>query len=319
MTSIMIATVGITLMLTVGARVLPLDRVTAPTAIVIWCCVLAIGAITDVLVAALAIVYLPETGLYSFIASFCVHVTVPVISPHVGFSGHTALHAVMALPVLGLFTSTVWLVSRITNGLWTLRSRLRGSVETVDGWALIQDDRIVLGVAPLGRGRIVVSDATLKAMDPAELEAGLNHEVGHIRRRHRSIMLVSRVLAALAFAFPGTRQAQRNLFQALERDADEYAVRQTRDPLSLASAICKAATGPSSAGGIGLAGGRISRRLDYLEGHLTLVGPAVRRTMHALTMFFVAVTFVFAVSTSAWAVQVAPSGNHSWSIGKVDC
>src|SRR5699024_1264482 len=123
----------------------------------------------------------------------------------------------------------------------------------------------------------------------------------------------SRVLAALGFAFPGTRQAQRSLLQELERDADEYAVRQTKDPLSLASAICKAATGPSPTGGIGLAGGRINLRLDYLEGHLTLASPSVRRSMHVLTAIFVAVTIVFAVSASAWAAG-APAGDHAWFI-----
>lgn len=109
-------------------------------------------------------------------------------------------------------------------------------------------------------------------------------------------MLAGRVLAALGFLFPGTRQAQGSLHQALERDADEYAVRRTRDPLSLASAICKAAAGPCRPGEIGLAGGRVSRRLDYLEGHLTLLGPSVRRRVNILSVFFVALTIVFAPS-----------------------
>lgn len=306
------------LMMTAGARLLPLDRVAAPTAIVTWLCILSVGAISTISATALAIIYLPETAIYSFVASLCVHVTVPIISPHVGFSGHAALHAAMALPVIGLFTSILWLMSRLTKGWWTLRSRLRGSVETNDGWALIEDKEIVLGVAPIGRGRIVISDTALRAMDPAELEAGLSHEAGHIRRGHRSITFVARVLAALGFIFPGTRHAQRSLIQALERDADDYAVRQTKDPLSLASAICKAATGPSPAGGIGLAGGMISRRLDYLEGHLTLAGPSVRRSMNFVAMLFVAATFVFAASTSAWAAS-APAGNHAWYIGGTDC
>jgi len=316
--SLAIAIGGISLGMTAGARLLPLDRVAAPTAIVIWLCVLSVGAIATVSASALAIVYLPETAIYPFIANLCVHIALPVVSPHLGISGHTAIHAAMALPIVGIITSTLWLASRLTNGWWTLRSRLEGSVMTADGWTVIRDDRIVLGVAPLGRGRIVVSDATFRALDPAELEAGLNHEVGHIRRGHRSIMFAARVLAALGFAFPGTRQAQRNLLQALERDADEFAVRQTKDPLSLAGAICKAATGSSPAREIGLAGGRVSRRLDYLEGDLALVGPTVRRSIHALTVVFVAITIVFAVSTSA-AAAGAPVGTHAFSISNPDC
>lgn len=306
------------LLMTAGVRLLPLDRVAASTAIVVWMCVLSIGVITTVSVAAFAIAYLPETPIYAAIASLCIHVAVPVILPHLGFSGHTALHIAMALPGIGIAASTLWLASRLTNGWWTLRSRLRGSVETNKAWTLIRDDEIVLGVAPIGRGRIVISDAALRAMDSAELEAGLSHEEGHIRRKHRPIMLAGRALAALGFAFPGTRQAQRSLHQALERDADEYAVRHTRDPLSLASAICKAATGPRPTGEIGLAGGRVNRRLDYLEGHLTLLGPSVRRRMHLLSIAFVALTIIFAASTSAVALG-APSADHAWSISGTGC
>lgn len=302
---------------TAGVRLLPLDRVAASTAIVIWLCVLAVGSITTVLASAFAIAYLPETAVYSAISSLCVHVAAPVI-PHLGFSGHTALHVAMALPVLGILLSTLWLVSRLTNGWWVLRSRLRGSVETNEAWTLIQDDEIVLGVAPIGRGRIVISDTALRDMDSAEFEAGLSHEVGHIRRKHRPIMLAGRALAALGFAFPGTRQAQRNLHQALERDADEYAVRQTKDPLSLASAICKVAAGPRPTTEIGLAGGRVVRRLDYLEGRVTLLRPSARRRMHVLSVFFVALTILFAGSTSAVALG-APTGNHAWSISGTGC
>lgn len=306
------------LLMTAGVRLLPLDRVAASTAIVIWMCVLSVGSIATVSASAFAIAYLPETSIYSVIASLCVHIAVPVILPHLGFSGHTALHVAMALPVVGILVSTLWLASRVTNGWWTLRARLRGSIQTSNAWTLIEDDEIVLGVAPIGRRRIVISDAALEAMDSAELEAGLSHEVGHLRRKHRPIMLAGRVLAALGFLFPGTRQAQRSLHQALERDADEYAVRQTRDPLSLASAICKAAAGPCPTGEIGLAGGRVSRRLDYLEGHLTLLGPSVRRRVNILSVFFVALTIVFAVSSSAVAVG-APTGNHAWSISGTGC
>lgn len=309
---------GLSLLMTAGARFLPLDRVAAPTAIAIWFCVLAVGAIASVAATAFAIVYLPETAIYSYLAGLCVHLGLPVISPRVGISGHTALHLAMALPVVGLFASIVWLISRLITGWWTLRSRIKRSVETDDGWALIRDDELVFGVAPFGRSQIVVSDTTLSAMDNAELEAGLNHEAGHLRRGHRPILFGARVLAAIGFAFPGTSRAQSNLHLALERDADEYAVRQTRDPLSLASAICKAATGPRSVGGIGLAGARVNRRLDYLEGHLTLAGPRVRRSMHGVTLLFVAATLVFAATTSAWAAG-APVGEHTWSISSTDC
>ncbi|MBK5231417.1 MAG: M56 family metallopeptidase [Thermoleophilia bacterium] len=306
-------------LLMVGAtRLLPLDRVAPPIAIACWLCVLAVGAITTVLATGLVVVFFPETAIYSLIAGWCVHVSLPVFSPHIGLSGHSVLHAAMVVPASGLPASMFWLLSRLTNGWWALRNRLQSSIKTNQGWTLIEDESIVMGVAPLGRSRIVVSDAAVRAMDPDELEAGLCHETGHIRRGHRSILLTSRVLAALGFAFPGTRQAQRDLHQALERDADDYAVRQTKDPLALASAICKAATGPQPAGGISLGGGRIGRRLDYLEDDLTLVGPYIRRGMRLVALTFVAGTLMFAVSASTW-VAGSSAGGHASSISSNDC
>lgn len=316
--ALVIAIGGLSLLMSAGARFLPLDRVAASIAIVIWLCVLLVGAIATVSAAAFAIVYLPQTAIYSFLAGLCVHVVMPVISPHLGISGHTALHMAMVLPVAGLFASALWLMSRLITGWWTLRTRLKKSIELADGWALIRDDGMVLGVPPIGQSRIVVSDTTLRAMDDAELEAGLNHEVGHLRRGHRSIVIVARVLAALGFVFPGTRRAQSSLYLALERDADAYAVRQTKDPLSLASAICKAAAGPRNAGEIGLAGTMVKRRLDYLEGHLTLAGPTMRRSMQGVAIVFVAATLLVAVATSAWAAD-APFGNHAWLISSIRC
>lgn len=299
-----------------GSRALPLERVAAPTAIVFWLCVLGVGAIATTTAAAAAIVYLPETAIYAVVAEFCVHLTLPVITPHIGLSGHTAIHAAMALPVLAMLVSIVWLMSRLTNGWWTLRSRLRGSVQTARGLTLIEDEQIVIGVSPLGRSRIVVSDAAIRDLDADELKAGLSHEVGHIRRGHRSILLISRVLVAVGFVFPGTGRAQRNLQQALERDADEYAVRRTRDPLALASAICKAAVGPSPVNGLGLAGGMVGRRLDYLDGGLTLAGPSVRWSMRFVAAIFVGATILFGASALVWAVD-APGLGHIWSISGI--
>jgi hypothetical protein len=57
-------------------------------------------------------------------------------------------------------------------------------------------------------------------------------------------------VAGVARAIPGIRTGERELRFHIQRDADQYAVRTLHDPLSLASAICKAAGAP----GIGLAG-----------------------------------------------------------------
>jgi hypothetical protein len=50
-------------------------------------------------------------------------------------------------------------------------------------------------------------------------------------------------IVVLGRPVPGTRAALRGLLLSLDRDADEFAVARTGDPLALASAICKVAGG----------------------------------------------------------------------------
>lgn len=306
------------LVLNAGARLLPLERVPAPAAIAIWLCVLSMGALGTIAMVATTIAYLPTTTIYSLIAGFCLHATLPIAPPHFDISGHTALHLAVTVPLTGLLLSMLWLVFRLARGWWVIRGQLRRSVLVDQRWTLIEDENIVIGVPLLGRRRIIVSDAALRLMDPPELEAGIQHEAGHIRRGHRWIILIGRSLAALSFAIPGTRRAETNLFHALERDADEYAIRQTGDPLSLASAICKAALGPGPARGIGLASGRVGLRLDHLEGRLKMAGSFTRRSIHLITITILASTLFFAVSTATWTAG-ARGVDHVWSLSSTDC
>ena len=306
------------LAIVIGARFMPLGRVPASTAIVVWLCTLFVGAASSVAAAVAALAYLPQTDLYALIAGVCLHTAVPIVSPHLMFSGHVALHIAMVLPFLALSFSGLWLLTRVANGWWRLRSRLREAGTSKEGCLVIRDQKVVVGVAPVGRRRIVISDTTLRVMDEHEFEASLHHELGHLRRGHRSILLISRTLMALSFPFPGSRHAGDQLLQSLERDADEYCVRHTHDPLALASAICKAATGPGLTGEMGLAGGMVSRRLDYLEGGVQPAGSNQRRSIQALCSVFVAGTFTFAIVGTLWASGL-PVGGHSWVVAGLLC
>lgn len=112
---------------------------------------------------------------------------------------------------------------------------------------------------------LLVSDAALRAMDRDELRASFAHEIGHVRRRHRPLILGASLLAAVGRFLPGTQAAERELLFNLERDADEFAVRATNDPLALASAICKAAAGRAINYAAALQGrGGMATRLSYL-------------------------------------------------------
>ncbi|MDQ3729188.1 MAG: M56 family metallopeptidase, partial [Actinomycetota bacterium] len=131
----------------------------------------------------------------------------------------------------------------------------------------MKGSEIVVAAAGLRDPTVIVSTGALLRLDDAELNAGLQHEWGHVVRNHRVLSLVAEVCAGAARPLPGTKRALRNLKFHLERDADDYAVRRTGDRLALASAICKAAQAkpvhPSSAL-VSLAGSGISERLRLL-------------------------------------------------------
>jgi Zn-dependent protease with chaperone function len=258
--------------LLVAPHLFPLQRVSPLTGAAAWLSTLAIRATVSVGAAVFAFVYVPQTALTRAVADWCWHEVLPTLTDLLGFSGHPVSHAAVALPALMLVASLLWLGFGLLRGWMGVRRTLRRSIGTGPlGSTVVEDDRdIVLAVTRLGRGRVLVSRRALRSMDEAELQAGLAHELGHIHRRHRSLLLAAAVLAALARPLPGTRAVERGLRFSLERDADEYAVRKTRDRLALASVICKAAVArPSSAvvalGDPGSVTGRLRVLVDPVE------------------------------------------------------
>lgn len=300
-------------------HLLPLQRVSPATAAVIWLSALALRALVAIGAAFFVFSYLPQTGLYSALAAWCWHEVLPLLSIHLGFSGHSLVHAAVVLPALVLAPPVLWLLFGLARAWLLLRASLRRAVgEGPLGSTIIDDTEIVVGVTGLGRGRILVSQAALGAMDPEELEASLCHELGHIRRGHRTVLLAASVCAALGRLVPGTAAAKRELRFSLERDADEYAVRRTRDPLALASAICKAARGAIPSGAIGLGDSRVAIRLDFLEGHAERAGRRLERTTRVIAAGLVTTTLALAVTLPSWALAV-PSIDHPVSANNEDC
>jgi hypothetical protein len=111
----------------------------------------------------------------------------------------------------------------------------------------------------------VVSAGALTSLDDGELYAGLDHERGHIDRRHRWVLVAAAVLRGLARPLPGTRAAAEELAFHLERDADRFALRRDNEPLDLATAICKAAGGANlGVTAMALNGGGAARRVRQL-------------------------------------------------------
>ena len=94
---------------------------------------------------------------------------------------------------------------------------------------------------PGRRGRIVLSTATLAALDAEQLAGVLAHERAHLSGRHDLIIASARALAR-AFPLPVFATAVRELATLVEMLADD-AVRTDPQRLTLATALVRIATG----------------------------------------------------------------------------
>jgi Zn-dependent protease with chaperone function len=269
------------------------QRALAPTAgIALWSSMLILRATLAVSIAIIVIFFLPATQLFSLLTHWCLHAVVPFIATHLGFDGHTLGDAAIVVPAMVMAVSLlsvgfgVWRGAR-TVRRWVQRSSLGpGPAQSL----IVGGDDVVVAAAGLRQPRIVVSAGALLSLDDAELAAGLEHERGHVSRHHRYITLVAELCFATSRFLPGGRKALRALRFHLERDADDYAVRHTGDPLALASAICKAAetrsrtATPSFAS---LAGSGVAERLRRLasagDTRDSRAGTAVARALVVAT------------------------------------
>ena len=227
----------------VALRRVPLAEYHPVAAATICLAALALRALLVVLGAILIALWLPATSLFALLTHWCWHAVMPLITAHLGLSGHRLGDAATLAPTMALavsLLSLVWGVARAARSLRRLLGRrpLSGPLGSV----VVGGPEVLVAAAGLVRPRVVVSAGALTALDDEELAAGVEHERGHIARRHRFAVLVAEVIGAVARPFPGARALLAEFLFHLERDADAYALARRHDPLALASAICKAAT-----------------------------------------------------------------------------
>ena len=242
----------------------------SPTAAAtIWFCALTLRAVTMVAAAVFVVVVLPTTQLFSAITHWCWHTVIPVIAAHLGLDGHSLGDAASVLPSFMLAASMLSVAFGLARAATKVRSVVRRAQVGAgpEGTVMVADADVLVAAAGLHRPRVVVSTGALMVFDDEELAASLDHERGHIARRHRFVLVAAQFLRALARPLPGTRGAVAELVYHLERDADRWAVARRHDPLALASAICKAATasfGPATGVSMALGGGAVTRRVREL-------------------------------------------------------
>lgn len=291
---------------------LPLERARPLTAAAVWLAALTLRALVAIGGAIFVFRYLPETEAVRAIGDWCWHELLPIIAEALGFSAHPVSHAAVALPALAITASLLWLFLGLARAWLALRSKLKRAIgEGPLGSLVVSDERVVVAVTRLGRGRIVVSDRALAEMDDAELQASLSHELGHIRRRHRPLLLLASLLVALGRALPGTKSVESRLIFSLERDADEFAVARTHDPIALASAICKAAGAPTSPLLSALGGGSVSLRLGYLLDGVEAGSARFERAAKTLAVLLASLAFAVAAGLPGWtlASPTSPSAD----------
>lgn len=251
-------------------HVLSLREAPPLVAAVIWLSALVLRALTAVSAALFVVFYLPGTQLFNLVTHWCWHAVLPFFATHLGLSGHQVGDVAIVAPAFVLAVS-------LMSALWALRRAAQAVAELVRrsfvgrgpaGSVIIEGADVFVAAAGLAHPRVVVSAGALTALDDEELAASLEHERGHIARRHRYLMVLAEICRALGRFVPGGSRGSAELAFHLERDADAYAIGRRHDPLALASAICKAAgAGPFGPAVMALSGGYgVTTRLAYLTG-----------------------------------------------------
>lgn len=281
---------------------LPKTQLVPLAGVAMWWSILALRAIIAVCIGVIALLYVPASGLFDLLTAWCMHAVVPFFATHLGLSGHQLGDAAVLVPALVLILSAGSALIGILKAAHAVARWLRCSALGAgpEGSVLVSEAGMILGAAGLRAPRVVVSHGALAELDDAELAAGLQHEWGHVRRGHRFVTVTSVLLLGVSRFLPGGKSAYRHLQFHLERDADQYAVQTTGDPLALASAICKVAaagTVPRNPAVAGLDGTGAPERLRILlDEPASPPRPATSFLAGAVCVAVVAVTLALALA-----------------------
>lgn len=282
-----------------GPHLLRLDGVAPVVGATIWLSALALRALTTLLAVTFVVFWLPATELFYALTHWCWHAVVPLMSTHLSVDGHAVADVAILLPMMGASASLVAVAFGVARAALAVR-RWLGRAARPGGpqdSLIVGDDRVMVAAAGLARPRVVVSLGALITFEDDELAASLEHERGHIARRHRYVLVVAELCRALARILPGTHHAMIELRFHLERDADAWAIARRHDGRALARAICKAAgalpaPGPATAA---LNGAGTTRRVgELLQGHgssswCRIAGAVLALAMVGLTVAMAAI------------------------------
>ena len=92
---------------------------------------------------------------------------------------------------------------------------------------------------------MVVSEGLVTQLDEDEVETVLAHELAHLKNHDTALNTVVAVYRRVLFFDPFIRLLERAIYGEKEFSADELSARETKKPLSLASALLKISSAQS--------------------------------------------------------------------------
>lgn len=166
---------------------------------------------------------------------------------------------------------------------------------------VLEHDTPLAYCVPGDGGRVVVTTATVQALDERQLAAVLAHEHAHLDGRHDLVLFGAEVATA---AFPWSRffrTARRELSLLVEMAADDEAVRRS-DATTLASALVDLGQRLAPAGALGATGDSLERVRRLLDAPPVL-GRGARLTVMGMSLLLIAAPWAIAV-VPAWAARL---------------
>jgi Zn-dependent protease with chaperone function len=104
----------------------------------------------------------------------------------------------------------------------------------------IADDEDLLIYSTTGnKPAVFISSGLVGALEPAELEAAMAHELAHIRRSRKPLLIVTYIVRVLQFFSPATLVEFRKIVEDEEKICDDEAAGLTGNPGALASTLGK--------------------------------------------------------------------------------
>jgi beta-lactamase regulating signal transducer with metallopeptidase domain len=227
-----------------------------------------------------------------------------------------ATWALVALVLLGRLAQGVWSVRRIVRRAQPLASpewqellyEIADRLGIEDAPALLKSNDIHMPFAAGVRRATIVLPAECESWSPAQRDAVLIHELGHVRRRDMIGHTLGRIACAIYWFHPLVWTAARKLRDASERACDDLAIRLGARPSEYAQHLLDIVTSVRQTN-TPTAAIAMARRKEFEGRMLAILDPALRREgvsrWRTAALSSALVVFVFAVSAAAPAQRPA--------------